>query len=501
MARSCLINPYLLAALVLVCSLGSGARAGQELLKIDINDSRNITYTGWTGWELPDNDELIENTFDNGIRIAFSSPRNTPSTPIEVGVRGNSYWGSFSGDSVEVIDPPTGWGDLDCVISFLSPGNYTFITYHNEWIAGSNMDVNSLVGPDANDTIQVYHDIPQCHHIPDNEYVIANGAVAIDFNIPQPDTDFRASYITSFNYPVDQNDRNVAICGFRLIANNIYAAYSASPLPESRIRANTTYNLCWNTPDPYDPGTQRYDLYFTTNPGDLTDTGTGQPLFPASKRLVTYQVQSGRMCIPCPALQTYKDYYWRVDSYGMQGGSEVRTVGMRWHFDTDNQPPTLDLGENQVSVQGRWVTLTAVSTDLDELPVGRTITYNWIDRTDVNDPNYTDAYPVEYPSPFPTTTPSVSFVLDPNDAHVGTGRTYRYQCTVSDSANTYSREVYVTVYPDTMTYCEVNKKLANYQTAIRSPGDFNDDCLTDFKDISTLALQWLDCTAVDNLCL
>jgi hypothetical protein len=501
MARSHLINPYLLAALVLVCAIGSGARAEQELLKIDINTSLNITYLGWEGWYPGGNTALRENTFSNGIKVAFFHPTDNT---VQVGPRGNTNWGAFAGDSIELVDPLSGQGDIACTISYLSPGSYTLTTYHNEWQANSNMNVYQRIDNEPNTL--TYSDIPQVHNVPNNEYVIANGAVPLSFTITQPGQEFTSMYITSFNFGLpdpnfaDSNSYNVAICGFRLTANNIYAAYGPSPLPDSRIRANTTYNLQWNTPDPYEAGAQRYDLYFTTDPNELTDPGTGDPLFPAGKRLVTYADQSGRMSVACPALTTYTNYYWRVDSYGMKDANpDYKTVGMVWHFDTYNQAPTLELGANQVTVQGRQVTFTAVATDLDELPVGRTITYAWTWQNDPNDPNYTDAFGT-YVSPFPATTPSVSFTLDPNDRLTGGGRTYTFNCEVSDGANTSNKDVLVTVYNKSLTNCEVIKKLASYQTAIRSAGDLNDDCITDLRDLSTYVMQWLACKAVNNVC-
>jgi hypothetical protein len=162
-------------------------------------------------------------------------------------------------------------------------------------------------------------------------------------------------------------------------------------------------------------------------------------------------------------------------------------------------------------VQGRTVTLTATATDLDNLPDGRVIKYYWNDRTDVNDVNNTDAFPKTgdpnhpYATPFPIqyspTATSVSFVLDPNDQYTGvSGRRYNFVCIVTDGARNnagvlQSRQasVTVTVYKKTLTNCEVNKKLADYQTAIRSPGDINDDCIVDLKDLSLYVESWLAC--------
>jgi len=138
--------------------------------------------------------------------------------------------------------------------------------------------------------------------------------------------------------------------------------------------------------------------------------------------------------------------------------------------------------------------------------VGYNLTYEWTWRNDPNadpnnpgDPNYGDAFG-SHDSPFPATTQSVSFILDPNDAHTGSGRAYTFRCTVSDGENSSYKDIVVACYNDSMTNCEINKKLSNYQTAIRAPGDFNDDCITDMRDLSLYVAQWLACKAIDNVC-
>jgi len=138
---------------------------------------------------------------------------------------------------MELVDPPAGSGDLALTLRYLSPGNYTLTTYHNEWLANSNMDVYQQIGNDANFAVKTFTNIPQVHHVPNNEYVIANGAVPLTFTIAQPGDTFTSKYITSFNFSnpdpnfADANQYNVAICGFKLVANNIYAAIAPTRFP------------------------------------------------------------------------------------------------------------------------------------------------------------------------------------------------------------------------------------------------------------------------------
>jgi len=75
MLRLRLINPYLLIVSVLCCALSPAAMGvSQEMLKIDINTSLDITYVGWTGWYPGGNATVREYTFDNGIGSPSSIP-------------------------------------------------------------------------------------------------------------------------------------------------------------------------------------------------------------------------------------------------------------------------------------------------------------------------------------------------------------------------------------------------------------------------------------------
>jgi hypothetical protein len=508
MLRPRLINTYFLTALILCGALGRSAiAADRTLLKIDINssgDARSVTADGWEGWSISGagTNGVMSKTFSSGAKVAFVSPWYSADTqaPVLEAFFG-PYYGAFCGDMIRVASPVANQGDIRCTVSNLSPGSYTFKSYHNASVyspaLNNLMDVNDRVGTDP--WVQRYDNFDQLHFVPSDTLVLAD-PVVLNFVITQPGLDYQADYITRGN-PTTLTDpniptwaRNVGICGFELTSHFIYAAYDPSPLPDSTIRYNTSYNLQWTTPDPYEAGTQYYDLYFTLDSAGLTNGAT-----PAGALLVSHAVQTGAMAYPCPTLAASTNYYWRVDSYGMKDGVESKTVGMVWHFDTNNQAPTLDLGPNQVTKQGRTVTLNAVATDLDGLPSG-TLTYQWTDRNDANsNANYSDRFGT-HASPFPASTPSVSFILDPNDAHVGTGLSCVFRCRASDGTLSTDKDIIVTVYNKSMTNCEINKKLADYQTAVRSKGDFNDDCVTDMKDLSIYVSQWLACKAINNVC-
>lgn len=523
MLRSCLINPYSLTALIFCCALGSGAMAAdQTLLKIDINSSANVTYADWEGWIMTGTgtDGVQSKTFSNGIKVGFVCPWYTTAAPVYVEGFSKPYYGALCGDMAALRDPAINQGDITMTISYLAPGDYTLKTYHNPEVtnpATNNLvDVNDRIGTGAW-TRQVT-DFDQPHQIPSDPVVLAN-PVTLNFTIPQVNTDYQAAYVTSFkhrtvtdpNVPTDWI-RRVGICGFELIAHNIRAAYGPNPVPESRIRWNTTYSLSWSAPDPYTPGdTLVYDVYFTTNAADLT-APSGDPNFPAGRLVATGTTSTTVPYAMLTPLVPGTDYYWRVDTWGLQGGILTRTVGMVWHFDTDNQAPTLNLGLAQVSFPGRTITLNAVATDLDELPAGRTITYTWTYRYtaggsgDPNaDPNYDDVKTL--PDPLGTTA-SVSFVLDPNAAHVGTGRSYSFRCVVTDGDNDTTKDTSVFIANETR--CQLVKHLSNYYNsftadgvvypAVKSAGDFNDDCITDFKDMAIYANSWLVCQAVNSVC-
>jgi hypothetical protein len=500
MLRYRLINPHLLTALVVCCALSSGAMAAdQTLLKIDINATTNITHSGWEGWVISGNgtNGVQSKSFSNGIYVGFVSPWYTSDSPIYVEGFTNTYWGDFAGDMAAIADVQYNKGDLQMTIKYLAPGSYTLKTYHNPRIFSPQlnnlMDVNDKVG-DGPWTREVT-DFDQQNWVPNNDIVLANPCT-LNFVIPANSTDYVIRYNTSFkhktltdpNIPTDWY-RNVGICGFELISHAIYTAYSPSPAPDTTIRYNTSYNLSWAAPDPYTPGdTMHYDVYYSTASADMGTPGA---------LLASYTTAT---TLPCPTLTARTNYYWRVDTYAIKDGLEIKTVGATWHFDTNNQAPTLSLGPAQVTKQGRTVTLTATATDADGLgkPDPSVITYAWSDRNDdVNDPNYAGRFGTN-PSPFPATTQSVSFILDPNDARMGQGRGYRFTCKASDGDKSTSVDISVTCYSRSLTNCEVIKKLGPGYT--KSAGDLNDDCMTDLKDMSLYVAQWLACKAVNNVC-
>jgi len=133
-----------------------------------------------------------------------------------------------------------------------------------------------------------------------------------------------------------------------------YGARSANPANGQPSVAPRSKTLSWVLPEPRKQGeTIKCDVLF----------GTDKTMATATK-IVDKKVAMSASA----SLAAEKTYYWRVDCYDPNGGSEVKTKGLAWRFDTINRPPVVDAGSNQwwVPLEEGTATVTLNGTVTDD---------------------------------------------------------------------------------------------------------------------------------------
>jgi len=297
--------------------------------------------------------------------------------------------------------------------------------------------------------------------------------------------------------PVVTDSNNTTLqAGKRKIVVGIQQVYYATrPSPIStgaHVTASASQVLSWTNPLPVIPGnTVTSNVYF--------NVGTGTP---------TTQIASG-ITATSVTVSTLPEtvYSWRVDSID----NGVTTVGpVVWTFDT-KITPTVAVGtanSRQVAFQrvspdpNSDATLIAVGTD-DGYPLA--LTYTW-EVAAMTDPNSTVTFVpsrfVQNPSVVlsKVTVPGTSSMTLPGatTATNWTDGNYHIRCEVFDGANAVGWTVltlkaYANPGTGSTIYCDARKWVGFTALA----GDINTDCKVDYRDLATLALQWLVCNSPD----
>ncbi|MBN1816138.1 MAG: PKD domain-containing protein [Sedimentisphaerales bacterium] len=230
--------------------------------------------------------------------------------------------------------------------------------------------------------------------------------------------------------------------------------------------------LCWTLPDPNIPGTiLTSDVYFgTTDPNELL------PGFGLDR--ITPDEGITETCIAIPvALEQFKTYYWVVDCTDpSMGEGEQFLPGALWSFNTNNEAPSVDAGQDQ------YVWLNNAGD-----PATASVQ---IDATAADDGLPGGALSVLWTQ---TSGPEVS--IDPADVEditltlPGTG-TYQFQLTADDTDLTGSDTIQIVVAE---TPCLAAQAMPGYQAIL---GDFDNDCIVALNDLAELALHWLECNSL-----
>jgi hypothetical protein len=254
-------------------------------------------------------------------------------------------------------------------------------------------------------------------------------------------------------------------------------AYATSPTPftsGAHVAGPGTTTLSWINPLPSGTGaTVTSNVYFGTVNPPVTQVATGTPATSVSVAIVPQTT-----------------YYWRVDSIDSLTG--LHTNLNIWTFDTiitptvtvgtrNNRQAAFRTGTNPADTNS-VATLEATATD-DGYP--SPMTYTWAVATVLDEPNV-------------TFTPNNS-VLNPT-ATFKTPHDYSLTLTVYDGAVNSVKTLIVRVFPmpdaTGSVYCDA-KVFVDNGSSTWLAGDVNQDCKVNYKDLATLAFQWLLCNSPD----
>jgi hypothetical protein len=133
---------------------------------------------------------------------------------------------------------------------------------------------------------------------------------------------------------------------------NCYAVSRASsPVPANNIKVmiGEYSTLSWTNPEPNLPsGVITCDVYFSDTEPNVLLPNWGMTLLASG---ITGN------SVPMPTLQTYKTYYWRVDTYDTSRQPQL-VMGKVWTFNTNNSAPVVNAGADQYV----WLTKTVIDT-------------------------------------------------------------------------------------------------------------------------------------------
>ena len=254
------------------------------------------------------------------------------------------------------------------------------------------------------------------------------------------------------------------------------------PKNGSTVGIDRTDPLSWILPDPNDlvNGTVTCDVWFTDN---YPEAG----LFPGDPNFTNYATKivgdpdpEAVQSVPIPVtLEKLKTYYWRIDTYDDSTDEDQPVIGPVFNFNTNNQMPGVELGEDIIT----WLTEGSVL-----VPLSGVIT----DDDGPDDPPslqwYIDSEPVEGATTIdPATADTENIVATLTE----TGE-YVLRLTADDGVDTGEAAVAITVYSDSCAAA-----LGQGATLLQS--DFNGDCVTDFADFAEFAGEWLDSVALQAL--
>ncbi|HBG27884.1 MAG: hypothetical protein A2Y10_07270 [Planctomycetes bacterium GWF2_41_51] len=203
-----------------------------------------------------------------------------------------------------------------------------------------------------------------------------------------------------------------------------YAANDEQPADGTFASPVTTTQLSWTRPAPRNGTDTIYcDVWFGTD-----------PVMPGTNTKILSHTAADSVAISPVLNQTY---YWRVDCYDPAGGSEIKTEGRVWSFNTGNSAPVVEAGKKQaVWLSGGTATVKLDSTSSDDdLPnPPAALTYSWMKLSGPGTVVFTPSNTVE----------------DPNATFTVAGD-YILKLTVSDSEKDSNDTVKIRVYNESYT--------------------------------------------------
>ena len=170
-------------------------------------------------------------------------------------------------------------------------------------------------------------------------------------------------------------------------------------------------------------------------------------------------------------------YFWRVDTRDSSNPEAGTTIGKVWRFTADNSAPQVDAGPTVYAyLTDGTVDVTMAPTVLD-------------DGKPENPGVYTVLWTLQ--SGTPEAVAINSPTVEAASITITATGTYVFLLTADDSELTNADAVTVIVSADA---CAAAKSVPGY---VKRTGDVNDDCQVNMTDLSLLAADWLDSTALN----
>ncbi len=222
--------------------------------------------------------------------------------------------------------------------------------------------------------------------------------------------------------------------------------------------------LRWTLPDPLLPDMPvTVDVYFTDDLEALESFAN-----PDAIRIVTNESVSSVVV----QTQPKNRYYWAIDVY--YHPDMLPVYGPIFSFFTDNQPPEVKFESDLVTT---WLTDGTVDVNLDATVTDESAAYT-VAWSVISEPNEG------------TAVISDAAAEDITVSFSETGK-YILQLEADDGEYKGSNTVTVNVFVDG---CEAAKSLPGFELI---PGDINEDCVVDDKDLAILEAHWLESNALE----
>jgi hypothetical protein len=292
----------LLKAVVVLLLAATAARA--DALKVDLNppDSRkDIITPHWENWAWHEGKSGAQ-TY-GAVTVAFRAVPDGIIAPVLY--KGSLDFGAtMAADGITLKDSTNSRG-IEMVITGLTPGKHTVVTYHNEvrdHVSPAVMDVFVGDAPVVKGLIPTYRAT--------NDYEVASTFLEVAAVAGK-------DVVIHFRPNEASTNRSLIINGFEIDTVNPHLkAIKPSPANDDEHWPNESA-LTWTAP----VGATLHQLYFGTDSNAVATATAGSPEFKGNLASASY---------PLPPLDQMKTYFWRVDE--INGPNATPVKGEVWRF-------------------------------------------------------------------------------------------------------------------------------------------------------------------------
>jgi hypothetical protein len=292
-----------LFSIVMVGVTASLNTASAAELKVDLNQNngrKDALSQNWENW-IFENGKSASKTFGN-VTVTVRSPSGDELAGVMY--KGALDYGArMAADGIR-LQEPAGREAIEMVISGLSPGRHTLVTYHNETDVTAPTPLDILVG----DEVRTRGLLPTQRSV--NDYDVASAFIEFTAQAGK-------DVVIRFRPREAGAKTSVVINGFEI--DTVDPAKKAiKPSP-----AHNDEHVAENAPLSWTPSktAKAHVLYFGTDRDAVASATTTSPEF------------KGRLTAPTFALSKLdhmKAYFWRVDE--IHNGEAAPTRGEVWRF-------------------------------------------------------------------------------------------------------------------------------------------------------------------------